>query len=48
MDTSTGGNILGIHTYIHTAPEVVDEWLTLLGIREVPVSNFDPQTGYPD
>jgi hypothetical protein len=31
------------------APNVVVEWLThLLRIREVPGSNFGPETGYPD
>jgi hypothetical protein len=30
-------------------PNVVVEWLTLLlRIREVPVSNLDPETGCPD
>jgi hypothetical protein len=28
-------------------PIVVVEWLTLL-LREVPSSNLDPETGYPD
>jgi hypothetical protein len=31
------------------APNVVIEWLTLLlRIREVPISNVGPETGYPD
>jgi hypothetical protein len=33
----------------HTKPNVVVEWLTfLLHIKEVPGSNFGPETGYPD
>jgi hypothetical protein len=33
----------------YTAPNVVVEWLSLLlRIREVPISNFGPETGYPD
>jgi hypothetical protein len=29
-------------------PNVVVEWFTLLRIREVPGSDLDPETDYPD
>jgi hypothetical protein len=34
---------------LHDLPKVMVEWLALLlRIREIPVPNLDPETGYPD